>query len=552
MIILSVKLKQLHEKKYFYAEEHRDTSTNTYMMKKIYPKAWLELHPYKTTSSTDLYYVDIANKIHSSLFYSPIFDAFEDDEERCYTSLCLAAWFEDVISQTRIWETFTAECKKRYGSYLPFYPIEDDYYPDEINLEDIRFLLWHHVQYLHKDHSIINPENPGIEIAAVNIYELLSQEYEVAPENEKMQEYLLMPNVEQGDFYPYRKLLEWFHYHCYFNIENDDEYADGLQNLLDNKEEFAESMDLIAYAAYMELMFSGCKNLLSFTSPEWLAKIRKDGTQHALLASVNRRPHSCYLYEREDEDYLYVSDLCMNNEEITITKKSLNLAAIKDRQEGESVLLCTPIRYGDTWWQCGMLMMEKYDTRMQEFIKERSAELNKTNEKEAFESFMQASNGNPFVFCQSKEEITAFLSQRMGYKMGEGVQMPNIGNKGQGLLLTATPRTGIHIQAELLECIQSPDNPFYNEETAQKEAYMFILNPSMIPYELSCVLQDRGMLPDAILKSVKGDAYGRKFLQENSQFFTDYFHYKCREKDFNERAFNRFSSSDRTNLSSRS
>ena len=37
--------------------------THFRVMKKIYPKKWLELHPYKQTNSVDQYYVGIANEI---------------------------------------------------------------------------------------------------------------------------------------------------------------------------------------------------------------------------------------------------------------------------------------------------------------------------------------------------------------------------------------------------------------------------------------------------------------------------------------------------------
>ena len=49
-------------------------------MKKIYPKKWLELHPYKQTNSVDQYYVGIANEIHKRLYSSTIADAFEEEE----------------------------------------------------------------------------------------------------------------------------------------------------------------------------------------------------------------------------------------------------------------------------------------------------------------------------------------------------------------------------------------------------------------------------------------------------------------------------------------
>ena len=34
---------------------------------KIYPKDWLQLHPYKQSDSTDLYYTHIANRIYDML-----------------------------------------------------------------------------------------------------------------------------------------------------------------------------------------------------------------------------------------------------------------------------------------------------------------------------------------------------------------------------------------------------------------------------------------------------------------------------------------------------
>lgn len=71
-------------------------------MKKIYPKEWLELHPYKRTDSVDRYYVDIANEIYDVLSFSAVTDGLGSDESIRYASLCLAAWFEDIISQTGI------------------------------------------------------------------------------------------------------------------------------------------------------------------------------------------------------------------------------------------------------------------------------------------------------------------------------------------------------------------------------------------------------------------------------------------------------------------
>ena len=524
-----------HKKHIFTLEmKHIKNTHQTHfrVMKKIYPKKWLELHPYKQTNSVDQYYVGIANEIHKRLYSSTIADAFEEEENIRYTSLCLAAWFEDVISQTGIWQAFTAECRKRYGAYLPFYPIKGDYFPDEINLEDIRFLLWHHIQYLCRGISAINPENPGIEQTAQEIYGLLAEEYETAPENERMQEFLYHSAMGEEDFFRYREILDWFHYQCYFNIENVAQCRDEAERLLDDEKITPEMAETLIYATRTSLTFKGRRNLLSLTSPEWLALIGKAHPEHQLWGKVKVRKNSCYLLEKEDDRYLYVKDLCSEDEgEFKITKKSLNLSAIRSREAGKSTLICELIYFGNAWWQCGMLLENKYNQKMAEYVDDLTKQKEKTNEKAAFHDFIKASGGKSFVFCQSQEEISDFLLNKMDYNLKEGLDIPRI-NTENGAMLMANPHTGLHIQFKLCECIKSPDNPNYNKEEAEKNAIMFIVNPDIIPYQLSCILQDEGMLPDAYLNSLQRKEYGQEFIRKNAHFLTDYFHYRCREKDF--------------------
>ena len=82
-------------------------------MKKIFIKDWLYYHPYKRSDEVDRYYTDVANEIKNILYKSGI-----DVDERVMKEIALvmSAWFEDVISMTGIWATFTEMCEKRYGS----------------------------------------------------------------------------------------------------------------------------------------------------------------------------------------------------------------------------------------------------------------------------------------------------------------------------------------------------------------------------------------------------------------------------------------------------
>lgn len=504
-------------------------------MKKIYPKEWLKLHPYNRTDSVDQYYTGIANEICTTISLSSLYDAFRCDEDIRHTSLCLAAWFEDIISQTGIWPTFTAECKKRHGSYLPFYTINDDYFPDEINLEDIRFLLWHHIQYHKREHNIINPEYPGIEEAAQDIYQLLADEYETAPENERMQKCLCHSSMGEEDFFDYRELLEWFHYYCYFNIENNGQFFEETTEMLGDKEVSPKHYKSLLYSTHTTLMFAGRRNLLSLTSPEWLALIAKNHSENKVWSSVKFLKNSCYLLENEDQEYLYFKDLCGlvddENDLLRVKKKSLRLTTIKQREVGRSSFMCELVYFGNAWWQSGLLIENKFDERIAQYVEELKKENAKEKEKAVYSDFMKASGGKFGVFCKSKEEISDFLHNKMGYTNTEDVEMPDIDIEN-GALITATPHIGLHIQYRLCECIKSPDNSFYNQEEAEKTAFMFIVSPSFVPYQVSCLLQDHGTLPDACFNGLKSKEQEKEFMQKNAHFLTGYFFYQCREKDY--------------------
>lgn len=173
----------------------------------------------------------------------------------------------------------------------------------------------------------------------------------------------------------------------------------------------------------------------------------------------------------------------------------------------------------------------KLNEKVQEYIDDLKKTHTRVNEKAVFRDFMRASGGKFFVFRKSQEEVEDFLFNKMEYNKASEVEMPQI-DATEGVVIMASPYSGLHIQFRLCECIKSPGNPFYNREKAEENALALIANPDVMPYALSCVLQDKGMLPDACLNSLKGKEYGKEFLHKNAGFLTDYFHYRCREKDF--------------------
>ena len=53
---------------------------------KIFPKDWLQLHPYKQSTPVDSYYTTIANRIYDILVQTELINSFEGDEAK---QLCI-------------------------------------------------------------------------------------------------------------------------------------------------------------------------------------------------------------------------------------------------------------------------------------------------------------------------------------------------------------------------------------------------------------------------------------------------------------------------------
>lgn len=496
-------------------------------MKKIYVKEWMLFQPYERQDEIDIYYVKVANNIAECLV-GMVGERYPEHSLRGI-AIYLTLWFQDVISQTGIWEAFTEECRKRYGQPVPFMTPEEEkeYYPGEVNPEELRFLLWHYFQSLEKlKGGVLNPENPGIAEVAQQLYDYLSEEYEVAPENTRLQEMLYGEPFGANDYQRYHNVLEWFHFCSYTGFENRSEFQQVVATVtrMGNV-----NPGILEYDVKQNILFEGRKHLLSLTSVDWLALIGKKHPETASWAEVKVTPQGLFLYEGEDEDSLFVKDLSGKEEgQLRIRKDSLNLNSLKNRKEGMTVLGCRLVQYGGTWWQDGTLVISDYEDKMKEEIAQRAAK--REDIRQTYDAFMKASGGKQFVFCQSEEEVRDFLFQKMEYKEKEGIQMPKM-DAQHGLVLMVSSHTGIHIQMRLCECISSPENNFYDLKEAQKKAILFLLNPEVIPYDLSCALQDAGMLPDAGLNSLQGEEQGRELVKQNARFLTDYFFGKCREKD---------------------
>lgn len=153
---------------------------------KIYMKAWLDFHGRIQTVDSDFWYVDFANRIlplvNSSSLYS---ESLESGQQE--VALMLTLYLEDCVADGGNWNEFIHWHHKNYGKYLPFYSIGKDYLCDEINQEDIAFLLWGINSPVGDNFDGV--ENPlDIELLSFSqlIYDQMDEAFEEAPISEHL------------------------------------------------------------------------------------------------------------------------------------------------------------------------------------------------------------------------------------------------------------------------------------------------------------------------------------------------------------------------------
>lgn len=152
----------------------------------IFMKQWLAANKRTRILSGDQWYLDFAAKILPIVKLSPLFE--EDDNAQKNAAISLCVYFQDVIARTGGWKIFSDTYHSLYNTYLPFYQLSDSYIPDEINPEDIAFVLWtlksHPALNEPDEYALHNPHDKSLSALAQEIYKLMDENFEEAPINE--------------------------------------------------------------------------------------------------------------------------------------------------------------------------------------------------------------------------------------------------------------------------------------------------------------------------------------------------------------------------------
>ena len=493
--------------------------------KKIFPAEWLAIKPYNNPDSVDLYYVGLANKVMGFLEKSELADYFKDELFIRKASLYLVSWFEDICSNLGMWALVNKECLARYGSKLPFYDVTK-YYEGEVNPQDLSLLLWHFMQVYNEKNTLLNPENPWLLKTALELTDLFDEEYESAPENERL--YAFIHNDFIGDnWWECRKLMEWFHMSSYVFLGAPEAVAEAIVD----SEYKGMPLPKRMYMAVTEHMFNYKHNLLSLNVQQWLGKI----TENAVFDKIERSKPSMFMYKGQGSTTFRLYDMVEGKEYgVDMDSFAEGESSIRNYVEDKTLVYTTLVKFNGKYFISGMMTElrgvgnAKINDAIEEMRIQRALE---SQQKDNYPVFLAASGGEPAVILRDRDAVKKFFVEKLKFTNADEFDMPPIVSNAKCYAIYGDPINGLCISPNNGQCLAIPGNKFYKKDAAKKDGISFYVNNGTVPYRVACMLHDKGLIPDAAINSLKGYEYGRDFLHRNGDFFLDYFYHATREYD---------------------
>ena len=393
----------------------------------IYMQRWLSFHHYSSPQQSDFYYLKLCNEIYKTLEDDDFPDeelALSDDEKK--TLACfITGYFEDVISGPGLWKAFTDQVDELYGTRLPFFdPDPDEYYPDEINPDDINFLLWYFLSMVFRDDTIISPAICEWSELTDEIFEILEREYESAPENLKLKQFLTV-SPDEDNYYELNVRMRWIMVDSWMHHFSGQEFDELVADKFSGEEDEPmpeETREEYLYDTMDTFVHSKHTPLLARKGNEWLAYVL--GPDHPLFEPVLgmvEKKSGFYLYmgkEGEDQQFQHIA----TGRELKVTSRSMQLPA--GTEPGKSVSFAGFVQWKGRWWFSGALVDFGYDANLIRSEKEseesktlfgKDPDMERAENRQFYPSFLKFNHGTPLAFVESEEAANSFIRDLLAY-----------------------------------------------------------------------------------------------------------------------------------------
>jgi len=511
------------------------------MNRKIYINDWLLFKPYKKQIITDSYYLKLSNDVIKAIApdkNSFVLQKYLENEEINHLACFLTSYFEDIISETNIWNSFVRIHKRLYKKQLPFYPLHQ-YYENEINLQDVSFLIWYFLNTIQKE-KFIAPFNEFIIEIAEKVTDIFDDAWEYAPENEGLKSYYQI-DTTQEDFYIARNLLDTILFKTYLFS------TDALLNLKEKefqiieKNRNSENLLMLLNDNRDATIHTCTTRLLSLTGKEWASEIlTSDHPLSSDFLKMSQKISGYFLYKGQDKTDIFLEHIA-SAKKFKLTKKSYDYS--DKLKEVDMILFMGIVKWKDEWWFSGIQFQAQFDPdlildeknslesrMMVNFLDHQTIDVNKVLNMQ-LKAFKDFNHGLQIAFMPS-DRIDKFLtdynaffndslhlsekeskdamerSRKEGY-FGTEDKPINFAEVSDTGLVFFNPKSGCEIALTVNSAFPLPNNPYFHNELSEEHVMQLFMDESISP-ELATYCIDNCKAKLSVFKT----SVGKKYLDD--------------------------------------
>ncbi len=501
------------------------------------------LHPKGVIADSDMYFARIANKIFRKLLSDKIIK--QDFPENILRKFALksASYLEDIVSQWGLFDGFRKLHLQVCGNQMPFYTVDDDYYGDEINIEDVQFLVWYTLQEdLNENEEVgrfVNPENPMIMLLSSVIFDILEEEYETAPENERIYEMLHTHDYE--DFISFRHLLEWLCYNSYLSTNNAKNKVESVKaNIVKENKKDIDYTKLFTYLVETNAIFYYACTPLSVKAIDWFRAISTNSRILERIENLSFRPFQRYKILNSDDSFINLVSFCEEKIKISLARESMNSLdpnRIRKFSIGEEIAQTNLVFFDGIWQVNGAIVFTEMSEKIQEEEDQKAEKKKrfKENVEYSYKELLKYNQNKEIAFFKNSEELEKFWLE--AYSDAPNVEdfIKNQPYKNDyNIVMFLSPKNGAFTLPDIGKCIKHPDNKFYNTETNHNEGLALLTGGFPAPLEFLEFIINNNYIPDARINSIQSPERGKILVQDNKWFIVRFFQSELFDETFTE------------------
>lgn len=497
---------------------------------KIFISEFSNTHVGGIALDTDPFYVRVANKLYDRIeaFFGTENFSHEDIKRM---ALALACYLEDIVSGCGVWGAFISLFQKKYKRKFPFFDINDQVFPydDELpSLAAVKFLLWYTANDANPV-TMLNPENPGLNIVAMAIMVELLKAYDEAPETEARP--IILPEEEFGVpvFFQVRYMCEWLLNRCYLtrvlNLKDTTEELDGFLEGLFRKAGISETESMKKYGIEAFATMNTRIGPLAIPPYEWLAEIvnlyhePEEEEYIPILKEMKSRSYSVYKYDEVNEMEAILRGL--DGKKYTLSAESMPASMFPPEVKKGTAALLSLVYFDGVWLMNGQGIQgmpgEVYDMNRKEYLKK------KKEQRETYKYLWEKFGKKRIGACATAEEYEKIA---LPDGLPEGKERPEVPeeiHEADNLVYFLNSDSSVSMLPDFAGVIKFEGNPYYGkEESVMGNGASLILDHDYATPELREYLIKHKMLPDAALNSAISPEAGKKLFQRNMAFLNDY------------------------------